>query len=109
MDKNLFIENEFSFIDDVKNSSCYREMKELSDQIEHDSHLQSLAKKRDDVFLSAQNIEDEAQKKEMLKEFARIDDEIKNDPLVIEYLDRYTQLRRMLNHLQDALLREIKI
>ncbi len=109
MEEFEFIEDEFSFLEELKNSSYYTEMKKLSEEIEKDEELVSLAKKRDALYKSAQDIEDPEKKHEILVEFAKIDDELKDKPLMKEYLVRYQALRKLLNHLQDGLMKEIKI
>ena len=109
MEEFEFINDEFSFLEELKNSSCYKEMKYLSEEIEKDEELLSLAKKRDVAFKVAQSTEDEEKKHQLLVEFSRLDDELKEKPLMKEYLARYQAIRRLLNHLQDGLMKEIKI
>ncbi len=108
MDESKFIEEEFDFLESVKNSSLYQEMVSLAKKIDEDEELSSLAKKRDDFFLLADQEKDKERKREYLLQFKEQDDLLRNSPLMKEYLEKYNVLRQLLNHLQDGLTKEMK-
>ncbi len=108
MDESKFIEEEFDFLESVKNSSLYQEMVSLAKKIDEDEELSSLAKKRDNFFLLADQEKDKEKKREYLLQFKEQDDLLRNSPLMKEYLEKYNALRQLLNHLQDGLTKEMK-
>ena len=108
MDESKFIEEEFDFLESVKNSSLYQEMVSLAKKIDEDEELSSLAKKRDNFFLLADQEKDKEKKREYLVQFKEQDDLLRNSPLMKEYLEKYNALRQLLNHLQDGLTKEMK-
>ncbi len=108
MDESKFIEEEFSFLENVKNSSLYQDMLSLAKRIDEDEELSSLAKKRDEFFLLADQEKDKNMKREYLLQFKKQDDLLRNMPLMKEYLEKYNTLRQLLNHLQDGLTKEMK-
>lgn len=108
MTQNEFAEEEFQFIEALKNSSLYQEMKSLSNKIDDDPELVSLSQKRDSYLQEADKEKDPEKKKALLIEFNKTDEELRSKPLMKEYLERYQQIRHLLNHLSDELTKEIK-
>lgn len=103
-----FIDEEFQFLDKVKHCSSYLRMKEISYEIEKDEKLISLAKERDSYFSKSLNEEEEEKKQNLLLLFSQKDDELRNQPLMKEYLSLYQPLQKLMRKLSDELTRKMK-
>lgn len=107
MTEEEFIQEENEFLTAVRESALYRRTKELSEKIDQDSKLCSLAKQRDDFYERSTYLEKE-EKQKLLLEFKKLDDELRRDPLVSEYLACYQEMRKILGHLSDLFAKELK-
>lgn len=107
MELSEFQEEEFAFLEKVKTSEEYQRMKKLSREIEEDPELTSLAKRRDALFLEAENEKDPSKKQALLRQFKEEDDALRSSPKMKEYLSLYQQVRKILVALQDSLTKEI--
>lgn len=103
-----FLEKEFSFISELKSSSSYLKMKELSHNIDNDQELIFLSNKRDNYISLADKEKDPFKKRELLIEFNKTDEELREHPLMKEYLFLYQEFRHLLNNLANALTKEIR-
>lgn len=107
MKETDFIEREFAFLDDFRSSELYRECKDLSHRINEDETLLRLDKEREEILKSADAQQDPEKKRALLVAYKEKDEEIRHTPLMMEYLDRYERLRKILNRLTDGLIKEI--
>lgn len=101
------MEEEFAFLEKLRNTTTYQEMVELSRRMDEDESLKDLSTKRDSYFQLADSTKDEEKKHEYLLKFNQLDEELRNHPMMKEYLKRYQEIRKLLNHLQDGLTKEI--
>jgi cell fate (sporulation/competence/biofilm development) regulator YlbF (YheA/YmcA/DUF963 family) len=109
MTETEFQNEESEFLENLKNSSLYQRMKELSRTINADESLNLLAEERDSYMALADKEEDPNKKHELLVTFNKKDNELRSSPLMAEYLSLYQTLRSLLTHLADALTKEIKL
>ena len=107
MTEEEFLQEENEFLTAVRESALYRRTKELSDKIDQDPRLCSLAKQRDDFYERSAYAESE-EKQKLLLEFKRLDDGLRNDPLVSEYLACYQEMRKILGHLSNLFAKELQ-
>ncbi len=103
-----FMNEEFQFLDKVKHCSSYLRMKEISQEMEKDEKLFSLAKERDSYFSKSLNEKEEDKKRNLLLLFSQKDEELRNYPLMKEYLSLYQPLQKLMRKLSDELTRKIK-
>ncbi len=104
-----FIEEEYQFIDDLKNSDIYKEMKRLSREIDLNLELNKLKDERDkalELYLSNETSSEDKEK--YLVVYKEAEKKISEDPLVIEYLDYYNRVRKILKIVEENILRESK-
>ncbi len=104
-----FIEEEYQFIDDLKNSDIYKEMKRLSREIDLSLELNKLKDERDkalELYLSNETSSEDKEK--YLVVYKEAEKKISEDPLVIEYLDYYNRVRKILKIVEENILRESK-
>ncbi len=102
-----FIEEEYKFIDDLKNSDVYKEMKRLSKEIDLNPNLNNLKKERDEaleMYLSKETSAEDKQK--YLSVYKEREKQISEDPLVIGYLDCYDRVRNILKIVEEKILLE---
>lgn len=104
-----FQEKEFIFIEHLKNSSIYKQLKDLSKQIDNDEFLTALASSRDEYLQKADLTTDKEEKKQLLIKFNEKDKELNNQPLIQEYLTAYSQVNQILRYLADKLTEEINL
>ncbi len=109
MTETEFQNEEFEFLENLKNSSLYQRMKQLSREINYDENLNKLAEERDSYLAKADSEQDPIKKRELLITFNQKDNELRSSPLMAEYLSLYQSLRSILTHLADALTKEIKL
>jgi cell fate (sporulation/competence/biofilm development) regulator YlbF (YheA/YmcA/DUF963 family) len=109
MTETEFQIEEFEFLENLKNSSLYQRMKELSRMINADEGLNHLAEERDSYMALADKEKDDEKKHELLVLFNQKDNELRSSPLMKEYLSIYQSLRAILTNLADALTKEIKL
>ncbi len=109
MTETEFQIEEFEFLENLKNSSLYQRMKELSRMINADEELNHLAEERDSYMALADKEEDDEKKHELLVLFNQKDNELRSSVLMKEYLSIYQSLRAILTNLADALTKEIKL
>lgn len=107
MTENEFLNEEFEFLEKVKSSSLYQRMITLSKQIDTDKRLVSIAEERDSFLQQAEKEKDSIRKKELLLSFNKKDNELRETPLMAEYLSLYQTLRLLLTRLADSLTKEI--
>lgn len=107
MNDSEFIELEYRFLDDLKSSDIYKEMKRLSKLIDEDDELRRLGEERDEFLTLADKEKDPEKKKELLLSFNQKDKEIRENALMKEYLFYYEKVRRILIHLSDGLNKEL--
>ena len=102
-----FIEEEYKFIDDLKNSDVYKEMKRLSKEIDLNPNLNNLKKERGEaleMYLSKETSAEDKQK--YLSVYKEREKQISEDPLVIGYLDCYNRVRNILKIVEQKILLE---
>ena len=105
MDNNTFYLKELELISHIKTSKLYQKLQYLSAQISADEELNKLAKERDDCYQRANDVKEN---RDLLIQAKILDDTIKNKPLVLEYLSCYNQLKKILNILEEGILKKIK-
>ena len=108
MTQNEFLEEEFKFLEMLKNTSVYRRMKELSKEISLNVDLTELASERDSYLEQASNEENAEKKHDLLVLFNKKDNELRSHPLMKEYLALYSSIHSRLSHLSNLLTKEIK-
>ena len=108
MEEIEFMNEEFQFLESFKNSENYQEMKKLSEKIYQDDRLVSLSEERDSYIAMAEKETDEKKKHDYLVLSNQKDEELRRNPLMAEYLDRYQKLRHILVMISDRLTKEIK-
>ena len=108
MNENEFLQEEFQFLDDIKNSSLYHHMLEVSDKINENEELILLAKERDHALEEADKESDKDNKHALLVKFNKLDNELKNHPLMVDYLQTYHTLHQLIAKLSSGLTKEVK-
>lgn len=108
MTQEDFLKEENAFLKELEDSTIYRKTKELSKQIEDDEELQHLSKERDSFYEQSYQTSDPKKKEEYQKKGKEIDDRIQNHPLVKEYNFYYQEVRKVLNHLNSRIFKELK-
>lgn len=108
MTENEFLQEEFQFLDDIKNSSLYRHMMELSNKINENNELILLATERDRCLEEADKEADKDKKHSLLVRFNKLDNELKQHPLMVEYLQAYHALHQLIAKLSSGLTKEVK-
>ncbi len=104
-----FIEEEYKFIEDLKNSDIYKEMKRLSKEIDLDLNLNNLKKERDEALeLYLSNETSDEDKERYLSVYKEKEKQIAEDPLVIAYLDYYKRVKNILKIVEENILLEAK-
>lgn len=99
MTEEVFLLEEERLLDEIRNSSLYLKMKELSSEIDLSEEINDLAKKRDEYFsMSAYAVSDE-EKEKLIQKGREYDLHILEQPLVKEYLSYYHRVRDLLNQI----------
>ena len=103
-----FKDSEIDFIEEFKNSSLYKRNKELSNLISLNDELNKLAEERDNLYYLASSEEDEEKKREYLVKAKENNDKINDNELVKEYLQTYNELKKILNIINEGILKDLK-
>lgn len=108
MTQTEFIEKEFQFLQQVKDTDIYKRLIALSKEIDGNQNLAALSKERDAFFLKADQEEDKIKKREYLILFNQKDEELRSSPLMKEYLSLYEALQSIFRELSIQLTKEMK-
>ena len=95
-------------LEDIKNSSFFKNAKKLSDQISEDPALQALAKGRDDAYLIAATTDDLELRRKKEIEAKEFNDKLLNSDIVKEYLENYKTIKELLNKINENILMEFR-
>ncbi len=106
MDSDTFYLEELAFIDELKSSDNYLKLKRLSKEIDDDITLNSLAKERDECYQLANDAKDD--NRALLIKAKELDDELKQHPLVKEYLKQYQEIKAVLKIIEEGILLKLK-
>lgn len=95
-------------LDDIKNSSYFKNAKRLSDEISSSPLLQEFAKKRDDAYLIAATTDDLELRRKKEIEAKKYNDLLLNSDIVKEYLENYKIVKEFLNKINEKILMEFR-
>lgn len=99
---------EEKILDDIKNSSYFKNAKRLSDEISSSPILQEFAKKRDDAYLIAATTDDLELRRKKEIEAKEYNDMLLNSDIVKEYLENYKIVKELLNKINENILMEFR-
>ena len=108
MDSNQFLKEEEELKQAILSSDLYKELTRLSNVIDSNSKIASLAKERNGLYSKAADEDDESRKREYLKEAKEKDDSILSFPEVQQYNRLYRHLKTILRRLTDSLSEVLK-
>ncbi len=106
MDSSEFYLEELDFIEEIKSSDSYLKLKRLSKEIDDNKTLNALAKERDECYQLANDAKDD--NKSLLIKAKKLDDGLRNHPLVKEYLKQYQEVKNILKIIEEGILLKIK-
>ena len=107
MTSTQFMMEESQFLQNVRESTLYQRIQKLNSLLNEDETCVSLAQKRDELLLLANEEKDEEKKQSLLKQANQFDNELRNQDLMKEYLFYYQKLRKLINTLCDGLTKEV--
>lgn len=107
MNKEDFIDLEYHFIEDIKESEIYKEYLSLASEIESDESIMRLKKERDELLARSNDVIDEKEKRDLLLRFAKKDDQLKDIEIVKRFLYLKKQLNDILKNVTDRINKEL--